>query len=154
MVGRRKKCVSAVTLTYYCPPTTVTNVAMNYLALRLLQGYERYGVSSNKWRKIQMDPDFGDIVSLLLSISVSAASPVWLCTSHMTSQLRRRSNGDLKDKYRNIQLSMSKSGDRIARREKGDTLWTEEEKQAYVTSQSYNHINRVIRFSIFRLNCV
>ena len=72
----------------------------------------------------------------------------------MTSQLRRRSNGDLKDKYRNIQLSMSKSGDRIARREKGDTLWTEEEKQAYVTSQSYNYINRVICFSIFRLNCV
>eukprot|EP01036_Dinobryon_divergens_P028132 gene28132-37030_t len=73
----------------------------------LLQGFERYGMSSNKWRKIQMDPDFGEI-------------------------LRRRSNGDLKDKYRNIQLSVAKSGDRLARREKGETLWTEEEKQALI----------------------
>ena len=27
-------------------------------------GYERYGMGSNKWTKIKMDPDFGDIVSL------------------------------------------------------------------------------------------
>ena len=31
---------------------------------RLMIGYERYGMGSNKWTKIKMDPDFGDIVSL------------------------------------------------------------------------------------------
>ena len=30
--------------------------------LSLLQGYEKYGKGSSKWRKIQLDPDFSDIV--------------------------------------------------------------------------------------------
>mmetsp|Transcript_26984 Transcript_26984/g.37204 ORF Transcript_26984/g.37204 Transcript_26984/m.37204 type:complete len:551 (-) Transcript_26984:1477-3129(-) len=51
----------------------------------LLQGYERYGSTSSKWRRIQSDPDFSEI-------------------------LYRRTNVDLKDKYRNIRLSSSKDG--------------------------------------------
>ena len=53
------------------------------------------------------------------------------CFHVVVLQLRKRSNGDLKDKYRNIQLALARGGDRVNKREKtGDTLWTEEEKQA------------------------
>ena len=29
---------------------------------RLILGYEKYGMCNNKWRKIQMDPEFGAVV--------------------------------------------------------------------------------------------
>ena len=83
-----------------------------------------------------MDPDFGEIVSQTCSFFSSLLVLTSFIDYYPSFQLRRRSNGDLKDKYRNIQLSVAKSGDRMARREKGETLWTEEEKQAYDTLHS------------------
>ena len=108
--------------------------AISLPTYRLILGYEKYGMCNNKWRKIQMDAEYGPVVrTTILDCYCPVFHPHGVCLMYVFRplQLSRRSNGDLKDKYRNIQLSLSRNSLEPRKRDKGGDLpWTEEEKQA------------------------